>query len=361
MSSIRDKFNQLVDQLGTQIGSTSLRQDSHAFQELLTQNIAQLLELKTTVYSKLALFSDNEGFEDLSTTSMPLLAIDYHLAWLVSKKQAIQLGSTKDRNIVKIKFLRKSVQLYMQYLVSLQNYGILSSEYAKKLDRMENVYEPKLEDLYSQPSSSKDLRTAQLKRQQKIEIFQASKQVEAQITTLEQRLRHDDTNDEILRDLQKNQLQQIAYKAVNETEQILYETELLSNFVEEPSPLLQNKDENNDTKADPLAYTEKLEALNTPLMSKTGKVLRNFTLVDKKTQLKQKVFGYGQYGPTMSVEEFLEKEFEEGRVLEGGEETALEPDEDNVDWQDQETYKAREWDEFKEANAKGSGNTINRG
>lgn len=65
----------------------------------------------------------------------------------------------------------------------------------------------------------------------------------------------------------------------------------------------------------------------------------------------------------MSVEEFLEKEWEEGRVLQGGENDTAEhkEDEDNERWQDEQTYKAREWDEFTEANPRGSGNTINRG
>jgi hypothetical protein len=47
----------------------------------------------------------------------------------------------------------------------------------------------------------------------------------------------------------------------------------------------------------------------------------------------------------------------------GGEQSGrpTEPDEDNLDKADAETMKAREWDEFTEANPKGSGNTINRG
>ena len=47
----------------------------------------------------------------------------------------------------------------------------------------------------------------------------------------------------------------------------------------------------------------------------------------------------------------------------GGEQSGVrqQPDEDNVEKADQETMKAREWDEFVEANPKGSGNTLNRG
>ncbi|SCV05682.1 LANO_0H12860g1_1 [Lachancea nothofagi CBS 11611] len=359
MSSVKDQFRYLVSQSETQIGSSKLRQDSKKFQDLLIHNIAQFLELKTVVYSRLALFSDNESLEDLSTASMPLLSIDFHLAWLISRKQAVQLQDSKDRNVVRLKFLRKAVQVYMQFLVSLQNYEILETGFAKKLDRIENVYEPKLEELYSQPSDAKDLTSAHLKRQQKIEVYQQNKENEAQIKLLDLKYNENSSNDEVLRDLQKAQLRQTAYRAINEIEQVLYEIELLSNFVASPETP-PNFEANLESK-DPLAYTEKVEALNTPLISKAGKVLRNFTLVDNKSRMKQKVFGYGQYGPTMSVEEFLENEFESGRVLQGGEEPTPEQDEDNEEWQDRETYKAREWDEFKEANARGSGNTLNRG
>ena len=139
----------------------------------------------------------------------------------------------------------------------------------------------------------------------------------------------------------------------------------MHNFTSNPKVLQVSPvtDEIKDSE-DPTVYTEKLESLNKPLVSKEVKVLRNFTLVDKRTDLQKKVRGYGQYGPTMSVEEFLEKEWESGRVLQGGEnnqEQGNKNNEDDEELQDIETYKAREWDEFKEANPRGSGNTLNRG
>ncbi|CAI4211351.1 unnamed protein product [Parascedosporium putredinis] len=61
----------------------------------------------------------------------------------------------------------------------------------------------------------------------------------------------------------------------------------------------------------------------------------------------------------MSIDEYLDEEFKRG----GGDASFQrpEPDEDNIEKADAETYKAREWDEFTEANPKGSGNTLNRG
>jgi hypothetical protein len=65
----------------------------------------------------------------------------------------------------------------------------------------------------------------------------------------------------------------------------------------------------------------------------------------------------------MSIDEYLEEERRRGGIIEGGGNNAPAPeiDEDNTALADAETMKAREWDEFKESNPKGSGNTLNRG
>lgn len=66
----------------------------------------------------------------------------------------------------------------------------------------------------------------------------------------------------------------------------------------------------------------------------------------------------------MTIDEYLAEEKRRGGIIEGGgEQSGLRPevDEDNFSKADEETVKAREWDEFKEANPRGSGNTLNRG
>jgi immunoglobulin-binding protein 1 len=100
-----------------------------------------------------------------------------------------------------------------------------------------------------------------------------------------------------------------------------------------------------------------------PLLSTSGKPLQPFTLTDKRTQLRDGVFRPGHNLPTMSIDEYLEEERRRGGIIEGGGNNAPAPeiDEDNMALADAETMKAREWDEFKESNPKGSGNTLNRG
>lgn len=117
-------------------------------------------------------------------------------------------------------------------------------------------------------------------------------------------------------------------------------------------------------------YSERLDAplsqllsgRSGPILSKAGKPLQPFTLTNRRTELQQGVFRSGHNLPTMSIDEYLEEERRRGGILEGGTDPQPpEPDEDNMDKADAETMKARAWDEYTEANPRGSGNTLNRG
>lgn len=92
-----------------------------------------------------------------------------------------------------------------------------------------------------------------------------------------------------------------------------------------------------------------------PILDKGGKPLRPFTLLDNRQQLQNGVFRPGHNLPTMTIDEYLEEEKRRGGIIEGGGEASgiiPEPDEDNYDKLDVETMKARDWDEFVEANPK---------
>lgn len=138
---------------------------------------------------------------------------------------------------------------------------------------------------------------------------------------------------------------------------------------QEPQP----EDGRKRNGADKDGYSEKLDpplaellrgGKAGPLLSKNGKPLQPFTLTDQRTQLRQDVFRPDHSLPTMTIKEYLEEERRRGGMVESGGEASGQPqqiDEDNIDLADAETMKAREWDEFKEQNPKGSGNTLNRG
>ena len=128
----------------------------------------------------------------------------------------------------------------------------------------------------------------------------------------------------------------------------------------------RNGDRSND-------YSERLDPpvsqLSTtgkagPILDRDGKPLRPFTILDSRQRLRDGVFRPDHSLPTMTIDEYLEEEKRRGGIIEGGgPQSGLrpEPNEDDMDKADEETMKARAWDEFKEDNPKGSGNTLNRG
>lgn len=377
--SVSEEYNSIINSYETKLLHSGLRQDSQEFQDQLNEIIYKLINLRNKVFNELALFSGNETLDDLTTSSIKFLSINYHLGLLSSKKQNVS-GKSKsllESNKLKILFLQRSVQLYMQFLTMLDNYGILDKFLSSIIETFEDPMNPKLTELYKQPKSSSDLNNAYLKREQKIEMNRHTVSIEKKIKELEDLYKvnkseldedFSSTDEEMYRNLLIMKLKSLSYSAFNDIEQILYEIELLQNFVKmAPIENFQSDKKDQSTNADPTGFTERLETIDKPILSESGKVLRNFTLVNKRQQLQDKVKGYGQYGPTMTVEEFLQHEFESGKVLQGGEEELKqeqqrkEDNEDNYEYNDRETYKAREWDEFKENNPKGSGNTMNRG
>jgi immunoglobulin-binding protein 1 len=55
-----------------------------------------------------------------------------------------------------------------------------------------------------------------------------------------------------------------------------------------------------------------------PMLSKEGRPLQPFVIMNKREQLKSQVFGYGHNLPTMTIDEYLEQENERGNIIEGG-------------------------------------------
>ena len=149
--------------------------------------------------------------------------------------------------------------------------------------------------------------------------------------------------------------------------EILAQIQQAEPVVPGPSPSDQR------ARAKPETYSERLDGPTTmaglgrrggPLLSSSGKPLQPFTLTDKRSQLRQGVFKPGHSLPTMSIEDYLEEERKRGGIIDGGgnaDAPQPELDEDNMAEVDAATMKAREWDEFVEANPKGAGNTLNRG
>jgi immunoglobulin-binding protein 1 len=154
---------------------------------------------------------------------------------------------------------------------------------------------------------------------------------------------------------------------------IAQEASILSHMQQAPPAPQNGGPEDQRSRQRPQGYSDRLDGPNTigglgrrggPLLSSSGKPLQPFTLLGKRSELQNGVFRPGHNLPTMTMDEYLEEEKRRGGIIDGGGNAntpQAEPDEDNMMAVDAATMKAREWDEFVEANPKGAGNTLNRG
>ncbi|KAF6840881.1 tor signaling pathway regulator [Colletotrichum plurivorum] len=313
--------------------------------------------------SRAALFSPNEFLEDLPTSSLPYLLITAHLADLHQK-------TPSRRPIERRVALERARESYETFLGLLDSYDLLS---------------PPNKKLYSQytddPVAFSTLGGADPARRRDVKIanFKAERALKERLETLRRDPRYQDEegDDEIVRDLHLAHAAYAAHMAFQGLEGINRELEVLAQATVPlmPSPTSVEEDERRraeDRGTD--GYTERLEAPRRlqsmfgrsggPLLTREGKPLQPFTLVGSRQEMAANMFRPGHNLPTMSIDEYLEIEKERGGIIEGGGEASWhrpEPDEDDMDKADEETMKARAWDEFVEANPKGSGNTLNKG
>ena len=205
------------------------------------------------------------------------------------------------------------------------------------------------------------------RREAKIAQFRRERALKAQIAALSAR---EGADDEDLRALHTADLQLAAVKAAQALEMTALELEMLAQAP--PADAVEERGEEYDLRSRAQrddGYSERLDGVQGSikggaLLSKDGRPLRPFTLLGKREQLKKGVFGPGHNLPTMSIDEYLEEERRRGGIIEGGGEKSgerPEPNEDDYEAVDAATMKARQWDEYTEANPKGAGNTLNRG
>ena len=181
------------------------------------------------------------------------------------------------------------------------------------------------------------------------------------------------TDDEVLRSLYLAELSLFSSQTFQSLDMITQETAILAQIRSaEPIDHGPIEDGREAVRGSARGYSERLDGPMTlpglggrgPLLDNSSKPLQPFTLTSKRAQLKDGVFRPDHSLPTMSIDEYLEEEKRRGGILDSNSGTnsqTVEFDEDNEAHVDAATVKAREWDEFVEANPKGAGNTINRG
>ncbi|EPS41962.1 hypothetical protein H072_4026 [Dactylellina haptotyla CBS 200.50] len=323
--------------------------------------VAEALSTVSTckdIINNLSLFSVNEILEDVSTSSLQFILVDAYRGDLLLKQH--------DR-ATRLTTLHSARAAYRSFLSLCDSYALLGT-YEKK------AYQAS--DKISATVFSEILPDAAARRNAKIERYKEEKELKAKLDQLSRITESPNIDDEEIRSLYLAQIQLGVMQSLQQLEGIYLEIDILGRAPSEEQLLQQRQrqqeeDERSRRRKQDEKYSDKVDpseifykANGRPLLSSDGKPLRPFTLLSNREIVKGGVFGPGHRLPTMTIDEYLEEEKKRGGVIEGGGEQSgmqPEPDEDNLDLADQETYKARQWDEFTEANPKGSGNTLNRG
>lgn len=154
-------------------------------------------------------------------------------------------------------------------------------------------------------------------------------------------------------------MERFSHSALQELEAISKELAVLP--ANRPAPEVAETDRRQLSRTTP-QYSDRLdrpltELLNNggPILSRDGRPMKPFVLLDNRQTIQNGVFRPGHNLPTMTIDEYLEEERKRGGIIEGGGEAsgrAPTPDEDSIEKADAEIMKAREWDEYVEANPK---------
>ncbi|RMZ75672.1 hypothetical protein DV737_g5165, partial [Chaetothyriales sp. CBS 132003] len=322
------------------------------FKERLQGAIDELQECSRLV-EQASLFSANEEVEDISTKDLQYLTVPYVLAEL-------RLRSYDNQRLAG---LRRASQLLEEFLARLDQYRMLTKN------------EQELFERFQQQRSSFSISSAagpEEKRRIKISRFQQEKALKQKLQHLRSQSEAQNTDDEITRSLYLAEIALDVHQSFQSLDMISQELSILAQVQGEPV-VAAGAVQDERSRERPDGYSERLDGPGTmgglgrkggPLLDGKGKPLQPFTILGKRSQMQKGVFRPGHNLPTMTIDEYLEEERRRGGIIEGGgnaNAAQVEPDEDNMELVDAATMKAREWDEFVEANPKGAGNRLNRG
>ncbi|USP75975.1 uncharacterized protein yc1106_03249 [Curvularia clavata] len=334
--------------------SSSYEPNSPTYQEKLSTTIATYEEC-LKVAEQVSLFSPNESLEDISSTDLQYLAINYHLAELVQKISNTDVSLRKQN-------LLRARGYYEQFLKLLDSYDMLGKADAKLLE----AYNEDKNNF-----STANTRDAAARRDAKIARFRQEKELKTKLEYLRQNPKLAEQDEQVVRDLHLTDLAFMIHQTFASLESMAQELHIIS--LAPPAPPQGQDPQAPDARQDSRGkdgYSERLDGqyaglrYSGPILSSDGKPMRPFTLLDSRQTLKKGVFRPDHSLPTMTIDEYLEEERKRGGIIEGGGPQSgiqPEPNEDDMEAADAETMKQRAWDEYVEANPKGSGNTLNRG
>ncbi|KAJ3269413.1 hypothetical protein HDV01_001411 [Terramyces sp. JEL0728] len=318
--NLPDLFKAAVNQI-QEIENSNLPSRDGLYQQQVFQTVLLLQEIQARVES-LSLFSDNEILEDINTVDLKYLLAQSYLG-----QTLLKINQPRDQ------ILERAQAFLLKFWDILDSYGIISPTDKQNFNNYKEDIKPRGDAI----------------RTEKIKQYRREKETKQKLDELDELLKQelkDETDYE--RELILTTVDLHAQQAIKTLIEIKDEQEILK-FAEK----IKLTD-----KQDQVVMPEKtvrLADLTGPMLDKQGK--------NKREELAKGVFRPGHILPTMTIEEYLDREMERGNFLSGGTKQPVKEDPDDNDEEavDQETYKKREWDNFTDFNPRGWGNRHNKG
>ncbi|KAJ3320289.1 Nucleolar protein 6 [Boothiomyces sp. JEL0866] len=325
LSTFEDKnlpelFKAAVQQI-QELENSQLPSRDEGYQQQVFHTVLLLQEIQARVES-LSLFSDNEILEDINTADLKYLLVQSYLG-----QTLLKINQPRDQ------ILNRAEAFLLKFWDILDSYGIVTPTDKQNFNNYKEDIKPKGDAI----------------RTEKIKQYKREKETKQKLEELNEMLKQelkDETDYE--RELILTTVDLHVQQAIKTLVEIKDEQEVLK-FAEKIK--LSDK---QDRVVMP-EKTVKLADLTGPILDKKGK--------NKREELAKGVFRPGHNLPTMTIEEYLEREMERGNFLSGGTKQPVKEDPDDNDEEaiDQETYKKREWDNFTDFNPRGWGNRHNKG
>lgn len=344
------------------------------------------------------LYSENDKLSELATSTLKYLLIPYeHAKFLDSHAVSSQLGPSAQpqrRNKLRLLVLEIVEGIIWKFLsllvLKLDIFENCEAETAKLFVKWVRNYANLREREIAENGVKGYVKLDEFERVQysdgpmarremKISKWKQEKELSEKVKIIEDEDTFKRLDAQVVRKVRMDQLQLAVIDSISLLENYSMEREMLSSMVGRIEELddieiegsqLKRDNENSDSRMDAQkdnrfdkGYTDKLERLDVTkddLISKEGKILRPFTIVssdEQRKNLQSKVMGTGQVLPSMTVEELVDYELANGGMVKP-QDKVPEIDEDDEAYQDKETYRLRDWDNFTDSHKKGSGNKM---
>ncbi|KAB7505173.1 Immunoglobulin-binding protein 1 [Armadillidium nasatum] len=330
MSSSEDDYPTLSktfdDQLNifSEIDNSHLPTNSEELQKKIHSSIKTLEDL-TVKISYLGVFSTNESFEEISSTSLKFLMLPVLLGSLTLKRV----------NGEREEILRVAVIYFKDYLKRCDHYQLTSYTDADISEEENKSVDTK--------SKKPDLQRMNKQREEKIARYKQKKSLNEKLSELKKNIENLSHDEDIVREYFLTMIKHFIIISQEELEAIKMELEIVQGMKLMKKENVLPEEEEPPKPLKPILIT--------------------------KDAVQKKVFGAGYPSlPVMSVDELYEKRVKEGWYQPRNEEknvtlanveenkaTAFEDEEE-----DEETKRLRERDEWRDDHKTGWGNRYNR-